>query len=166
MKVIISFLIHFLWLPKILVRYITVCLFVCLLGVFRPIWEISLIWRRHHYWWRAANFVICSALMAIEQWGFLRVLHLLLHGPFVYNDYLLLRLIKNCIGRDSNTQPFDSNALTNCAAAVGLYSLNMLMLRRNELWRIQKNLVFPYFELIWKLQKLKIINLHILYNGI
>ena len=136
MKIIISVLINFLWLPKILDRSLTVCLFVCLFGVFRPVWEISLIWRRHHYWWRAAHFVICSALVAIEQWGFFRVPHLLWRGAFVYNGYLLLRLIKNCRGRHSNTQPFacDANALTNCAAAIALYSLNMLMLRRNEEW--------------------------------
>ena len=29
----------------------------------------SLIWRRHQYRWRATNFDLYSALMAIEQWG-------------------------------------------------------------------------------------------------
>ena len=42
-------------------------LFVC---------DFSLIWRRHHCRWRAANFDLCSALMAIEQWGFFSVPHL------------------------------------------------------------------------------------------
>ena len=47
-----------------------VCLFVCW---FFPLENFSLIWRRHHYRWRAANFDQCSAYMAIEQWGvFLR----------------------------------------------------------------------------------------------
>ena len=36
-------------------------------GVYRHTREFSLIWRRHHYRWRAANFDLCSALVAIEQ---------------------------------------------------------------------------------------------------
>ena len=35
--------------------------------------------RCHHCRWRAANFDLYSALMAIEQWGFLSVAHLLWH---------------------------------------------------------------------------------------
>ena len=31
---------------------------------------------------------ICSTLMAIEQWGFFSVLHLLWHGASVYNGHL------------------------------------------------------------------------------
>ena len=41
---------------------------VCL---FRLTRNFSLIWRRHHHWWRAAHFDLCSALMLIVQWGFL-----------------------------------------------------------------------------------------------
>ena len=37
-----------------------------------PLENCPLIWRRHHYRWRAANFAIGSALKAIEQWGFLK----------------------------------------------------------------------------------------------
>ena len=60
-----------------------VCLF---LGEFIvPLENFSLIWRRHHYRWRAANFFLCSALMAIEQWGFYCMPHLLWHGASVYN---------------------------------------------------------------------------------
>ena len=33
--------------------------------------NLSLIWRRHHYRWRAINFDLYSAVMAIDQWGFL-----------------------------------------------------------------------------------------------
>ena len=42
-----------------------------LLGVFRPTENFSLIWRRHHYMWKTANFDLhlCSALIVIEQWG-------------------------------------------------------------------------------------------------
>ena len=43
----------------------------------------SLILRRHHCRWRAA-FDLCSALMAIEQWGFFNVPNPLRHGPTVY----------------------------------------------------------------------------------
>ena len=50
--------------------------------------KFSLIWRRHHCRWRAANFDLCSALMAIEQWGFFNVPHPLRHGPTVYNGHL------------------------------------------------------------------------------
>ena len=36
--------------------------------------------------WRTANFVLCSALMAIEQWRFFCVPHLLWHGASFNND--------------------------------------------------------------------------------
>ena len=50
--------------------------------------NFSIIWRRHHFRWRAANFDLCSAVMAIEQWGFFRVRHLLWHGSSVYKVHL------------------------------------------------------------------------------
>ena len=53
-----------------------------------PLENFSLIWRRHHCRWRAANFDLCSALMALEQWGFLSMPHLLWYGPTVYNGHL------------------------------------------------------------------------------
>ena len=64
-----------------------VCLYVCL-GFIVPHEDFSVIWRRHHYRWRAANFDLCLELMAIEQWGFFSVPHLLWHGAFVYNGHL------------------------------------------------------------------------------
>ena len=60
----------------------------CLFGVYRPTQNFSLIWRRNYDWWRAANFDLCSALMAIEQWGFFNVRNLLRHGHTVYNGHL------------------------------------------------------------------------------
>ena len=39
-------------------------------------------------WLKVSNFDLCSALMAIEQWGFLSVPHLLWHGASVYNGHL------------------------------------------------------------------------------
>ena len=53
-----------------------------------PLENFSLIWRRHHCGWKAANFEICSALMAIEQWVFFNVPHLLWHGSTLYNGHL------------------------------------------------------------------------------
>ena len=35
------------------------------------------------HWWRTANVSLCSALMAIEQWGSFGVSHLLWHGTSV-----------------------------------------------------------------------------------
>ena len=61
---------------------------VWFLKFFVPLENFSLIWRRHHCWWRAANFDPCSALMAIEQWGFFTVPHLLWHGASAYSDHL------------------------------------------------------------------------------
>ena len=50
---------------------------ICLFGVFVPLKNFSLIWRRHHCRWSASNFDLCSALMTVEQWGFYSVPHLL-----------------------------------------------------------------------------------------
>ena len=57
-----------------------------LFGAFFPLENFSLIWRRHHYRRRAANFDLCSALA--EQWGFFSVPHLLWHGASVYYSHL------------------------------------------------------------------------------
>ena len=70
---------------KSILRITALCLFVCC--CYCPTPEFSLTWRRHHCRWRAANFDLCSALMAIEQWGFFNVPHLLQHGPTVYNGH-------------------------------------------------------------------------------
>ena len=78
-------------------------------GVFIvPLENYSHIWRRHHCRWRAANFDLCSALMAIEQWGFFSVPHLLWHGASIYDGHL----------RGPVTHPycraFGSGAVTIC----------------------------------------------------
>ena len=72
-------------------RFHCICTFVCLFGCVEfivPLKNFSLIWRRHHCRLKAANFDLCSALMAIEQWGFFNVPHLLWHGSTLYNDHL------------------------------------------------------------------------------
>ena len=53
-----------------------------------PLENVLLIWRRHHCRCRAANVYLCSALMAIEHWGFFSVPHLLWNGASVYNSHL------------------------------------------------------------------------------
>ena len=55
-------------------------------GVIFPLENFSFIWRRHNC--RAANFDLCSALMAMKQWGFFNVPHLLWQGPTLYNGHL------------------------------------------------------------------------------
>ena len=65
---------------------IMICLFVCL-WFFIPLENFSLIWRCHQRW-MSANFDLCSALMAFEQWWFFGVPYLLWHGASVYNGHL------------------------------------------------------------------------------
>ena len=61
--------------------------FVC--SEFSILFEnFSIIWRRRHCRWRAASFDLCSALMAIDPWGFFSVPHLLWHRASVYNGHL------------------------------------------------------------------------------
>ena len=60
----------------------------CFIWVFCPTREFSLIWRCHHCRWRAENYDLYSALMAIEQWGFFSVPHPLCHGASIYNGYV------------------------------------------------------------------------------
>ena len=63
------------------------CFFVCLEFIV-PLENFSLILRRHHCRWSSANFNLCSALMAIEQWGFFSVPHPMRLGPTLYNCHL------------------------------------------------------------------------------
>ena len=56
--------------------------------IFVPLENFSLIWICHHYQWRATYYDLCWALIAIEQWGFFRVPHLLWHGASVYTGHL------------------------------------------------------------------------------
>ena len=67
---------------------VVVVVIIIYLELIVPLGNFSVIWRRHHCRWRAANFDLCSALMTIEQWGFFNVPHLLWHEPTVYNGHL------------------------------------------------------------------------------
>jgi hypothetical protein len=53
-----------------------------------PLKNFSLIWRRHHCRWRAANFGLCSALRAFEQVGIFIMSHLLWHGTSVFSSLI------------------------------------------------------------------------------
>ena len=115
-----------------------VCLFVCFFGGLSSHSRIfSLIWRRHHYWLKASNFALCSTLLAIEQWRFFSVPHVLWHGASFYvmvsedswHSHLLLsvkrwschcflRLRSIAAGfRTPNLSLERTNALTHCATA-------------------------------------------------
>ena len=86
-------------------------------GFFVPLENISLICRRHHCRWRAPNFDLCSALMAIEQWGFVSVPHLR-HGASVYNGHLC-DIHTYCLA-------LSSGATTTCFYELGLSRLEFV----------------------------------------
>ena len=86
-----------------------VCLFVCLFVCFEFIVQlenVSLIWRRHLCWWGTANFKLCSALMAIEQWGILTC--------HIYCDtgLLFIMVISEGPGYSTCCPAFGSGAIT------------------------------------------------------
>ena len=91
-------------------------LFVCLEFIV-PLENFSLIWRRHHYQWRAANVDPCSTLMANEQWEFFSVPYLLWHGASVYIGHPRIR--------DTHIycRAFNSAAVTTCFYDLGLSRL-------------------------------------------
>ena len=72
-----------------LFRYLCRCMsgFVELFVCFILLKNVSVIWKCHHYRWRASNFDLYSALIGIDQWMFLSVPHLLWHGSSVYNGH-------------------------------------------------------------------------------
>ena len=147
--------------------WLFVCLFVCLFVAIVPLLNFSLIWRRHHYRWRAANFDLCSAIMAIEQWEFFSVPHLLWYEASVYNGHLrgpvtltpnaecfVLELTipvfttKVCLSWDSNCQPSvcGANARTHCASA----AVKRMVV---SYWsRIHQLILFIFFELMFLIQ--------------
>ena len=57
-------------------------------GVFRPNQEFFTHMETSPLPVKSCKFWLCSALMAIEQWGFFSVPHLLWHGASVYNGLL------------------------------------------------------------------------------
>ena len=99
------------------VVYWFVCSFVCM-GFIVPLQNFSLIWRRHYYRWRAENFDLWSALMAIEQWEYFSVPHLLWHEASIYNG--LPRGPETLI---PTAERLSSGVVTNCLNDLGLLRL-------------------------------------------
>ena len=64
------------WFRSIMAIILFVCLFA-FWDFFSPLENFSLIWRHHHYRWKAAIFLLCLALMTIWQWGFFCLPHLI-----------------------------------------------------------------------------------------
>ena len=93
-----------------------------------PLENCSLIWRCHHYWWRATSFDLYSALMAIEQWGFFSVSHLLWHGTSFHNCHLLELM---------TLAPACSRAVTPCFYDSGLSKLGFELM-----------MILPIFQLV------------------
>ena len=115
---------------------IIVCLFfVCLF--FFQLENFSLIWRRHHYRGRVANFDLYSALMAIGQCGFFSLPHLLWHAASVFNGHLRPRT------RDTHTYcwALNSGAVTNYSGrnhTVNNFVKTLYVLQKDK--QIQKSL--------------------------
>ena len=113
--------------------------FVCLFGVYHPTQEFFTQMETSPLPVKGCKFLyLCWALMAIEQWVFFSVPHLLWHRASVYNGHLQrprtltpiaerlavelslpVFTTKVCRNRDSNTQPSTcrANTLTHCATA-------------------------------------------------
>ena len=113
-----------------------------------PLENFSLIWRRFHNQSRTANFDICSAFMAIEQWGFFSMPDLLWHGhPFImvisedpWHSHLLPSVLQwSChylfwriydpsrLGSYTQPSSCEANVLTDCATAAVCVWLRFLL---------------------------------------
>ena len=64
-----------------------ICYFSVCSDFIVPLRNLSLVWRRHHCRLRTANYDLCSALMAIEQWRFFSVSDFLGNKASVYDGY-------------------------------------------------------------------------------
>ena len=115
-------------------------MFVWLFGEFRSTRELFTHMETSPLPVEGCKFDLCSALMAIEQWGFLSVSNLLWYGAYVCNGHfqgpvtltpsaerLVVELslpvftTKICRGWDSNTQPsaVGANDITHCRESWG-----------------------------------------------
>ena len=111
--------------------------------------NFSLMWRQHHYRWRASIFLLYSTLMAIEHWGLFSLPHLLYHGTSVYNGhlrgpisitsavehlevelplpvYIWLWSVSTAWGFEHPTFPMRGERLTDCATAAVHYVRNKI----------------------------------------
>ena len=168
-------------LESLIAKNLFVCLCVFLFRVFVP---------------RAANFDLCSALMAIEQWGFFCMPHLIWHGAsfYIYNDHLRwpVKLTLNvkrlefelslpvlttlvCCSWNSNTQPFadGANALTHRNTAAAVKKLNKTLNSTKKTCKLNDN-IYPikcqYFakraKHYWSSIVIKTINRLIVYSHV
>ena len=111
------------------------CFFFFCFGFYVPLENFSLIKRCNYYRWRASKFDLCSALMAMKQWGsfgvqtycgtehpYIMVISedLWHNTPVAEHLAVELSITYGCRGWDSNTQPSTcrANAVTDCATAV------------------------------------------------
>ena len=92
-------------------------LFVCLSGIFRPTREFFTHSETSPMPVKGCNFDFCSALMAIEQLGFLSVPHLLWHVASVCNAHLRETDTHSCC------TAFGSGAVTTIFYDLGLSRL-------------------------------------------
>ena len=115
-------------------------LFFCL-RFFALLEKFALIWRRHHYRWRAATFDLYSAVMVIGQRGFFSVATYCdaVHpSPRTRDIHTFAKRSPDLMTNDwdSNTQPsaWEANAPTDCSTAAasleneGLYYNCMVLI--------------------------------------
>ena len=117
------------WSTYALVLFVV--LFVWL-GFNVPLENFSLIWRRHHYRCTASIFDLYSAPMAIEQWGFYSVSHLLWQGASVniYNVHLQKPLTLSSVAERLAVE-LSIIVFTTYAVATGIWTPNLLHAKRS-----------------------------------
>ena len=113
---------------------VTICLFTCLFGVLYLTQALSLIWRRHHYLWKASNFDLGSTLFPLSNESSLAC------HTYCETGYLLILVISEYRNSDSNTccRAFGSGAVTTCFlrqgfVAAGIWTPNLLPARQTLL---------------------------------
>ena len=90
---------------------------------------MALRWNWNLCRWRASNFDLCSALMAIVQWGFFSVPHLLWHGASVYNGHLRWPMILTPIAERLAVE-LSLPVFTTWSVAAGMRTPNRPFARR------------------------------------
>ena len=119
------FSVHILLQHQDKIYRILFCLFAC---CFVRLENFSLIWRSHQYRWKAADFDLCSALMAIEQWGIFSLPYLMGHGTSVYNGHLAPRTRDTC----TYCRAFSSGDVPTRTVATGIRTRNFPNARRTN----------------------------------
>ena len=103
-----------------------------------------LIWRRHHFRWRATNVDLYSALMTIEQWGFLmRHIYWDTGHPVYWSSRKT---------GDTYTCCRAFRSVTTCFKELGLSRLDALKMYEHEFWdfvqqTVNNNLTLDHFQI-------------------